>query len=153
MKYQIERVNTATAVITEGKKGVHMFLLEGENRALLIDTGTGEGNLSECIKKLTDKPVLVVNTHGHYDHMGGMDFCDKPEAYVEALQRLQKRVTPKTVLYSNHHENPVPQEYIQKYITCATKIMERPEEGVKMKYGAGLWDVMVYEDVKLTFDR
>lgn len=70
MKYQIEQVNAQTTIITEGKNGIHMFLLEGDQSALLVDTGTGEGDLEACIRKLTDKPLLVINTHGHYDHMG-----------------------------------------------------------------------------------
>lgn len=48
-----------------------MYLLEGEEKALLIDTGWGAGNLRAFVEKLTDKPILVTNTHGHLDHSGG----------------------------------------------------------------------------------
>lgn len=48
-----------------------MYLLEGNDRALLIDTGWGAGNLREFVEQLTDKPILVTNTHGHLDHSGG----------------------------------------------------------------------------------
>lgn len=48
-----------------------MFLLVGEEKALLIDTGYGEGNLREIVESITDKPVMVVDTHGHFDHTGG----------------------------------------------------------------------------------
>ncbi|MDE6203279.1 MAG: MBL fold metallo-hydrolase [Lachnospiraceae bacterium] len=49
----------------------NMYLLEGDEKALLIDTGYGAGNLRAFVEKLTDKPVLVANTHFHPDHAGG----------------------------------------------------------------------------------
>lgn len=49
----------------------NMYLLEGEEKALLLDTGWGAGNLRSYVEKLTGKPVMVVNTHGHLDHSGG----------------------------------------------------------------------------------
>lgn len=48
-----------------------MYLLIGEEKALLIDSGYGEGNLREFVEQITDKPVMVLNTHGHFDHTGG----------------------------------------------------------------------------------
>ncbi|MDD3409253.1 MAG: MBL fold metallo-hydrolase [Eubacteriales bacterium] len=49
----------------------YMYLLEGDEKALLIDTGWGAGNLRPFVEKLTSKPVMVVNTHFHPDHAGG----------------------------------------------------------------------------------
>lgn len=49
----------------------NMYLLEGSERALLIDTGYGVGNLRAFVEKLTDKPVVVANTHYHPDHAAG----------------------------------------------------------------------------------
>ena len=48
-----------------------IYLLEGEEKAMLIDTGYGQENLRAYVEKLTDKPVIVVNTHFHIDHYGG----------------------------------------------------------------------------------
>lgn len=47
-----------------------MYLVIGENKACLIDTGSGIGNLNEYVSTITDKPVFVIITHGHLDHMG-----------------------------------------------------------------------------------
>ncbi|MBQ6452237.1 MAG: MBL fold metallo-hydrolase [Solobacterium sp.] len=46
------------------------FLIEGPERALLIDTGQGIGDLRTCVEMLTKKPVTVVLTHNHADHIG-----------------------------------------------------------------------------------
>lgn len=48
-----------------------LYLLEGEEKALLIDTGYAIGNLRAFVEKLTGKPVEVINTHYHPDHAGG----------------------------------------------------------------------------------
>lgn len=71
MKYRTEKVDDSTYIVTEKIGGVHCYLLVGSERTLLIDTGNGAGNLNALVKSLTDKPVTVVNTHGHLDHTGG----------------------------------------------------------------------------------
>ncbi|HBZ20248.1 MAG TPA: hypothetical protein DEO60_03895, partial [Bacteroidales bacterium] len=48
----------------------NMYLVEGADSALLIDTGLGTADLASFVKKLTSKPLIVVNTHGHPDHAG-----------------------------------------------------------------------------------
>lgn len=48
-----------------------MFLLEGTEKALLIDCGTGLFDLPALVRSLTGKPLVVALTHGHVDHAGG----------------------------------------------------------------------------------
>ncbi len=48
-----------------------MYLIEGQAKALLVDTGLGVGDLTACVQSITRLPVVVVNTHGHTDHAGG----------------------------------------------------------------------------------
>lgn len=62
-----------------------MYLVEGEDRAVLIDTGCGAGNLREFVDTLTTKPVTVVLTHGHVDHALGARGFD--EVYISPLER------------------------------------------------------------------
>lgn len=54
-----------------------MFLLVGEEKALLIDTGTGVFDLPELLASITDKPIMAALTHGHVDHAGGIGWFDK----------------------------------------------------------------------------
>lgn len=53
------------------------FLVIGEERALLIDTGCGLLDLPAIVRRFTDKPYDVVLTHGHGDHVGGIGWFDK----------------------------------------------------------------------------
>jgi hydroxyacylglutathione hydrolase len=48
-----------------------MYLVEGNEKAMLVDTGMGFGDLSLQVRQLTNLPLMVVNTHGHPDHAGG----------------------------------------------------------------------------------
>ena len=49
----------------------NQYLLVGDERALVIDTGSGLYDMKKLIAKLTDKPYDVVVTHLHGDHNGG----------------------------------------------------------------------------------
>lgn len=51
---------------------VFAYLVLGDEKAMLIDTGLGCGDLSAFVKTLTDLPVTVFLTHGHLDHAGGL---------------------------------------------------------------------------------
>ena len=46
-------------------------LIVGEERGALIDTGCGIGDLRRAVEAVTRKPVVVINTHTHPDHLGG----------------------------------------------------------------------------------
>lgn len=56
--------------------GIACYLIEGRNTACLLDTCCGYGNIRNYVEKLTNKPVFVVLTHGHYDHTGGAGLFD-----------------------------------------------------------------------------
>ena len=50
---------------------VFMDLIVGAHHALLFDTGYGYGDLKAVVRSITDKPLYVVNSHGHVDHACG----------------------------------------------------------------------------------
>ena len=50
---------------------VNSFLVLGQDQALLFDTGMGIGSILAEVRAITGLPLLVVNSHHHYDHRGG----------------------------------------------------------------------------------
>ena len=54
-----------------GGMGVSFTLTEGQKRALVVDAGYGTENVSEYVRTLTERPVDVLLTHGHHDHVLG----------------------------------------------------------------------------------
>jgi len=44
-------------------------LILGTEKAILIDTGCGIGNIRKAVEEVTDLPVMVLNTHAHNDHI------------------------------------------------------------------------------------
>jgi glyoxylase-like metal-dependent hydrolase (beta-lactamase superfamily II) len=56
---------------------VNSFLVQGSTSALLLDTGLGVANIRKVAEGLTDKPLLVVNSHYHFDHSGGNRLFDQ----------------------------------------------------------------------------
>ena len=55
----------------------NLYLLEGSEKALLIDCGTAYIDLDKLIRSLTDKPYEVAITHAHPDHVGMMHQFDR----------------------------------------------------------------------------
>jgi glyoxylase-like metal-dependent hydrolase (beta-lactamase superfamily II) len=47
------------------------YLIVGQKRALLFDTGMGISDVKKVITELTKLPILVLNSHTHDDHVGG----------------------------------------------------------------------------------
>ena len=50
---------------------VRFFLLEGNDKAVLIDSGVNCPDAAGIAKTLSDKPLLLLNTHGDGDHTSG----------------------------------------------------------------------------------
>ena len=47
------------------------WLIEGDSSAVLFDSGMGIGSMKAVVSSLTDKPVSLVCSHSHFDHIGG----------------------------------------------------------------------------------
>lgn len=74
--------------------GVASFLIIGQQKAALIDTGIGIGNILDICSALTEKEIDVYLTHGHVDHVGGISLFKniyvKNEDYNLALEQSKK---------------------------------------------------------------
>lgn len=68
--YECETVATGVYRISDYKTA-NCYLVLGTEKAMLIDMGTGIGDLKGFIRTLTLLPLIIVATHGHVDHIGG----------------------------------------------------------------------------------
>ena len=75
--------------------GVRCFLMIGSERAMLVDTGFGQaGSLRAAVESLTDKPVMLVNTHGDNDHIGHNAEFDVTYMHPSEMAYYSKNAKP-----------------------------------------------------------
>ncbi|NKC17208.1 MAG: MBL fold metallo-hydrolase [Gammaproteobacteria bacterium] len=65
----------------------NIWLVQGRDRNLLIDSGLGLRSLREELAFLSEKPVICLASHNHFDHIGGHHefetrLCHRAEAEV-----------------------------------------------------------------------
>jgi glyoxylase-like metal-dependent hydrolase (beta-lactamase superfamily II) len=70
------------------------YLVVGDERALLFDSGIGVGSMAALIAELTELPVTLVNSHSHYDHVGGNHEFDGVRAWVNDYSRPRAAGAP-----------------------------------------------------------
>ncbi|XJS11640.1 MBL fold metallo-hydrolase [Aerococcaceae bacterium WGS1372] len=87
------------------------YIIKGNDRAVLIDTGFGYGDLRSYVESLIELPYDVIATHGHPDHIGGnmqwnRAFLPEKEVHLEAYggkvstrHLIMNRVMKKEGLY------------------------------------------------------
>jgi len=72
-----------------------IFVIVGEERALVLDTGTGIGDLRWLIEnKITDKPYDLAFTHNHVDHIGGAPWFEKGWMHPADFEQSDLSIPP-----------------------------------------------------------
>lgn len=66
---EIIKINSDTWRFEDGF--VRFFLLEGEEKAALIDSGANCPDALKKAEEITTKPIILINTHGDGDHTSG----------------------------------------------------------------------------------
>ncbi len=85
--------------------GVSCYLIEGQDRACLLDTCCGYGNIRAYVESLTNKPVFVILTHGHYDHTGGAGFFEEVYMNPADLSVLKKHALKRKEFWEIDRQN------------------------------------------------
>jgi glyoxylase-like metal-dependent hydrolase (beta-lactamase superfamily II) len=86
--YKATRVAHKVWQIMENKT-VNIYVVEGKDSALIIDTGYGNGDLKSFVQTLTKLPLIVMNTHGHGDHIGGDAQFSRIYAHPEDIKMIE----------------------------------------------------------------
>jgi hydroxyacylglutathione hydrolase len=101
----------------------NFYLIEGKDSALLIDNGIGVANVRDYASSLTALPLIVVNTHGHPDHVGAnyqfplvyahpadftmIDFFNNPEQRKNAkMNALKDTLFTDNITYKDINPKP-----------------------------------------------
>ena len=114
--YAVEAINAKTFAINEPKSSQYntSYLIVGEKRAVMFDAGSserpaGSQSMREVAERYTDKPITLILSHFHYDHIydaakfDGVTLIDRPEiranirddAYtISALESVDAKVPP-----------------------------------------------------------
>ena len=71
--FEVYRIRPGVFAIYEPHQyeEVISYLIVGSRRALLFDTGMGMGDIRQLVTRLAPVPVMVLNSHTHFDHIGG----------------------------------------------------------------------------------
>ncbi len=67
------------------------YLIVGTQSALLFDTGNGLGDIKAIVDQLTSKSLTVLNSHSHFDHIGGNHQFDNILSVSTAFSLVNSR--------------------------------------------------------------
>lgn len=79
------------------EENVKSFLVVGSERAALIDTGMGVGDIRAVVESLTSLPVVVINSHAHWDHIGENQLFADIWIHAAEADRLVNGVSNETL--------------------------------------------------------
>lgn len=113
--FEVYRLRKDTFAIFEPRQDqtVISYLLVGSEHALLFDSGLGVGRIDQVVKALTSLPVSVLNSHTHFDHIGG-NYAFK-EVYGQDLA------------YTHGHEAGIPNQQIASELKTESVCPPLPE--------------------------
>ncbi len=107
-KYFVHTINKDTHIIEEKIMGNQLcYLLSGEERALLIDTGIGTEEFRDTVRSLTSLPIVVVNTHAHLDHFGGNHFFHELWMHEDDIDVFKLHADPAYLTVLLHEALPL----------------------------------------------
>lgn len=73
---------------------VNSWLVAGRDRTVLVDSGLGIAPIRPVVTALTDRPVDVVHTHAHFDHVGGDAEFDRVAIHPAGAAELRAGADP-----------------------------------------------------------
>lgn len=89
------------------------YLLLGSKKALVIDSLNGCEDLHAILRTLTQLPFMVINTHGHVDHVCGNAYFDQAYVHPDDLALCHEHMGYAAERYAQQGVNPPPMKIIQ----------------------------------------
>ena len=100
---------------------VNVYIIEGSDRALVLDTGMGIMNIEPLIRELWPGELSVINCHRHFDHTGNnwrfpeVMIADEPGAIRQAKEGCPHEPlanqTDEDMFLFDYPEGFVPEDY------------------------------------------
>jgi glyoxylase-like metal-dependent hydrolase (beta-lactamase superfamily II) len=78
--FQVGEVEPGLHVVAEPGH-VFSWLIAGSERCVLLDTGLGLADIAAAISPVAAAPTIVVNSHVHFDHVGGNELFEHTEMH------------------------------------------------------------------------
>ena len=147
--FEVYRIRPGVFAIYEPKQfeEVISYLVLGETRALLFDTGLGVGRMHAVISRLTSLPVTVINSHTHFDHVGGNaefhEVWNRDLAYTRHNMLGQANAYSRDALDPSRLCGPLPAGVDAKsYSVRPWKSTHSPRDGERIDLGGRLIEVI-----------
>jgi glyoxylase-like metal-dependent hydrolase (beta-lactamase superfamily II) len=122
------------------------YLIVGEKRALLFDTGMGISDLKKVIARLTKLPIILLNSHTHNDHVGdNWEFSRIYGMDTDFTRQNARgsRVDAQTEITSDQICGGLPKGFDSKaYTTRPWKITAYTHDGYRFDLGNRTLEVM-----------
>lgn len=124
-------------------KDTCIYVVEGENSAVIIDTGYGLYNVKEAVNEITVKPLTVICTHAHIDHAFGAHYFDKVYMHKDDMpvyeQHKKLRHEIKDELLGAHNQKL---EDVEKWTGAEPKNIEFLSYGDTFDIGGNVLEVI-----------
>ena len=105
--FEVREVDDDVFAISEPShwEQVISYLIVGREAALLLDTGMGIDDIQQLASGLTDKPITVVNSHYHWDHIGDNHRFEHIAIHAEEASLLEQEPPEGMLLEAMRPEN------------------------------------------------
>jgi hydroxyacylglutathione hydrolase len=137
--YTIHKIDDQTFVIGEPRyhDRNYNYLIVGDERAVLFDSGPGVRDIVPVVKDLTMLPVTAVPSHLHYDHIG--NHTSFPRIGVVGLDYLRERAAGSGVLRPTAAEHL---GFVEGYKRPYLHVSEWLEVGGSIDLGGRMLEVL-----------
>ena len=103
--------------IINGSWNQNAYILSksGSQDCLIIDPGSEAESISDIIKIMEKRPLAIINTHGHYDHIGAVEYLSKEydvDFFLHSRDaKLVKRANVYKIIFDSGKNVEVPKRH------------------------------------------